>query len=150
MVFRADGEIVEVISFRYGKGIDHLPEIPAKKGCSASWPDIDYTHLTAAQTLDAVYTPYSSSLAEGGGEIPMILVDGSFSPGAEVSHTSEDVTWTDEKGNEYAASAYTVSVSDPELKDIVYTVHFRLPDSGTGPTARSTAVIFFSNAATRR
>lgn len=130
LVFRADGEIVEVISFRYGKGIDHLPEIPAKKGCSASWPDIDYTHLTAAQTLDAVYTPYSSSLAEGGSEIPMILVDGSFSPGAEVSHTSEDVTWTDEKGNEYAASAYTVSVSDPELKDIVYTVHFRLPDSG--------------------
>ena len=57
LTFRADGQIVEVVPFQYGRALDRLPDIPAKKGCSAAWPDIDYTCLTASQTLDAIYTP---------------------------------------------------------------------------------------------
>lgn len=78
LTFVADGVVVEVVPFQYGEGIDVLPEIPAKKGCSASWPDLDYTYLTASQTLEAEYTPYTSALTDGG-ELPEILVDGSFS-----------------------------------------------------------------------
>lgn len=76
----ADGVVVEVVPFQYGEGIDALPEIPAKKGCSASWPDLDYTCLTASQTLEAEYTPYTSALTDGG-ELPEILVDGSSAAG---------------------------------------------------------------------
>ena len=91
LTFVADGVTVAVVPFQYGKGIEALPEIPAKKGYSASWPDLDYTHLTASRTLEAEYTPYTSALTDGG-ELPEILVDGSFSSRAEVSHTTEDVT----------------------------------------------------------
>ena len=90
---------------------------------------MDYTHLTASQTLEAVYTPYTSALTDGG-ELPEILVDGSFSSRAEVSHTTEDVTWTDDRGRTHAGTAYTVTVDDPDLEQVSYTVHYRLPDPG--------------------
>ena len=129
LTFVADGVTVAVVPFQYGKGIEALPEIPAKKGYSASWPDLDYTHLTASQTLEAKYTPYTSALTDGG-ELPEILVDGSFSSRAEVSHTTEDVTWTDGRGQTHTGTAYTVTVDDPDLQQVSYTVHYRLPDSG--------------------
>lgn len=130
LTFRADGKVVAVVPFQYGRGIDSLPEIPAKKGCSAVWPELDYTRLTASQTLDAIYTPYSSSLTDDGQTLPQILVDGSFSSRAAVSHTSEPVTWTDEKGTTHTDTAFTVTVEDPDMAAISYTVHYRLPEEG--------------------
>lgn len=128
LTFVADGVTVAVIPFQYGGGIEALPEIPAKKGYSASWPDLDYTCLTASQTLEAEYTPYTSALTDGG-ELPEILVDGSFSTQATVTHTTKEVTWTD--GNvHHSGTAYTVEVDDPDLEQGTYTVHYRLPDTG--------------------
>ena len=129
LTFVAGGVTVAVVPFQYGEGVESLPEIPAKKGYSASWPDLDYTHLTASQTLEAVYTPYTSALTDGG-ELPQILVDGSFSSRAEVSHTTEEVTWTDARGRTHSGTAYTVTVEDPDLEQVAYTVHCRLPDAG--------------------
>ena len=63
------------------------------------------------------------------GQLPEILVDGSFSSRAQVSHTTEEVAWTD-GGAEYAGTAYTVTVEDPDLEQAAYTVHCRLPDPG--------------------
>lgn len=130
LTFRADGKAVAVVPFQYGRGIDSLPEIPAKKGFSAVWPDLDYTHLTASQTLDAVYTPYTSSLTDDTQALPQILVDGSFSSRATVSHTSEPVSWTDAKGSARTGTAVTVTVDDPDMTAISYTVHYRLPEDG--------------------
>lgn len=130
LTFRADGKEVAVVPFQYGRGIDSLPEIPAKKGFSAVWPDLDYTHLTASQTLDAVYTPYTSSLTDDTQTLPQILVDGSFSSRATVSHTSEPVSWTDAKGTARTGTAVTVTVDDPDMTAISYTVHYRLPEDG--------------------
>ncbi len=126
LTFRADGETIAVIPFQYGKGITSLPEIPAKKGYSASWPDLDYTHLTASQTLDAIYTPYASALTDGE-ELPQILVDGSFSNDSKLSYSTQPVSWTDH-GRIYEGTAYSVIVSDPVMDEISYTVHYRLPD----------------------
>ena len=130
LTFRADGKAVAVVPFQYGRGIDSLPEIPAKKGFSAVWPDLDYTHLTASQTLDAIYTPYTSSLTDDAQTLPQILVDGSFSSRATVSHTSEPVSWTDVKGTARTGTAVTVTVDDPDMAAISYTVHYRLPEDG--------------------
>lgn len=129
LTFVADGVTVAVVPFQYGEGLDTLPEIPAKKDCSAAWPDLDYTHLTASQTLEAIYTPYTSALTDGGA-LPEILVDGSFSSQASVSHTSEETSWTDKNGAVHTGTAYTVTVEDPDLEQVSYTVHCRLPDTG--------------------
>ena len=118
-----------MVPFQYGQGVQSLPDIPAKKGYSAQWPDIDYGHLTFSRTLDAEYTPYASVITDGNG-LPEILVYGSFSRSAKVAHTTADVTWTDESGKEHAGTAYTVTVTDPVLDDVSYTVHYRLPDHG--------------------
>lgn len=128
LTFRADGKEVAVVPFQYGKGIARLPEIPTKKGYSAAWPDLDYSHLTASQTLEAIYTPYTSSLTDGG-DLPDILVDGSFSAQAKVSHTTKETAWTDSKGESHQGTAYTVTVKDPVLDAVSYTVHCRLPEA---------------------
>ena len=129
LTFQADGKLVETMPFTYGEGLDSLPDIPAKKGYSAAWPDMDYSHLTASQTLEAIYTPYTSSLTDGG-QLPEILVDGSFSAQAEVSHTSQEVSWTTERGRTYNGQGYTVTVNDPTLDVVSYTVHCRIPEEG--------------------
>ena len=128
LTFRADGKEVAVVPFQYGKGIARLPEIPAKKGYSAAWPDLDYSHLTASQTLEAIYTPYTSSLTDGG-DLPDILVDGSFSAQAKVSHTTKETAWTDSKGESHQGTASTVTVKDPVLYAVSYTLHCRLTEA---------------------
>lgn len=129
LIFMADEEVVEVVSFQYGKGITKLPEIPAKEGYTAKWPDIDYSCLTFGRTLEAEYVPYESALASAG-EIPQILVDGSFSSGAAIAYESEEMTILDENGKEHAGISVTVRVEDPVLEEVSYTVHYRLPDAG--------------------
>lgn len=131
LTFVAGGKTVEVVPFQYGQGLKSLPEIPAKKGYFAAWPDIDYTHLTASETLEAVYTPYRSVLSEGG-DFPDILVDGTFSGQAQVTHTTQEVSWTDPNGKTYTAIAYTVTVDDPDLKSVSCTVHYRIPEGMNG------------------
>ena len=60
LTFVADGITVAVVPFQYGEGVESLPEIPAKKGYSAAWPDLDYTHLDCQP-------------APGGGIYPLYL-----------------------------------------------------------------------------
>ena len=129
LTFMADGVTVAVVPFQYGEGIEALPEIPAKKGYSAAWPDMDYTCLTASQTLEAIYTPYTSALSDGGA-LPELLVDGSFSSQARVTHTTQEVTWTDDNQVQHTGTACTVQVADPALDQVSYTVHYRLPEPG--------------------
>lgn len=129
LTFTADGEVVSVVPFQYGKGITSLPEIPAKEGYSAKWPDLDYSCLTFSQTVEAEYTAYESALSAGG-EIPVLLVDGSFSSGAVIEDETQELTFNDAKGKEHAGTAVTVRVKDPVMEEISYTVHYRLPDAG--------------------
>ena len=48
---------------------------------------------------------FTSSLTEDTQTLPQILVDGSFSSRATVSHTSEPVSWTDAKGTARTGTA---------------------------------------------
>lgn len=131
LTFVADGKTVDVLTVPYGGSVTALPDIPAKEGCSAAWPDLDYENITASRTVEAVYKPYTSALTDGG-ELPVILVDGSFSSAAQISHTSREETWTDEKGREHQGTVWTVTVTDPELEEMSYTIHCRLPEEGAG------------------
>lgn len=130
LTFTADGKTVAVVPFLYGEGIDSLPAIPAKDGHSARWPAIDYTHLTYSQTVEAEYIPYSTALADSEA-LPNLLVDGSFSSGAAISQSREEVTFTDAKGKEHSGTAWTVTVLDPTFASPDCTVHYRKPDVTT-------------------
>lgn len=129
LTFVADGETVAVLPFRYGEGVASLPAVPSKNGCIGQWPDIDYTHLTYSQTLEAEYIPYTSALSDGSGDLPQVLVDGSFGPQAAVTTTSQEIAFTDDAGREHTGTAYTVTVTDPQFGAPDCTVHFRKPDT---------------------
>lgn len=133
LTFVADGETVAEIPFSYGGSLDSLPEIPAKAGCSAKWPDLDWSFLTFSQTLEAEYTPYASSLSDGSA-LPQVLVDGSFSADAAIDVKAADGEWTDQHGSSHSGTIYTVTVTDPVLETPTYTIHYRLDDPGRNYT----------------
>ena len=128
LTFTADGRTVAVIPFRYGEGISELPTLPAKDGCVAQWPDMDYSHLTYSQTVEAEYTAYTSALADND-EVPNILVDGNFSKNAVVTTETENVEFAEASGTVHTGTAVTVTVSDPVFGAPACTVHYRKPDT---------------------
>lgn len=129
LTFVADGQTVATVTFRYGEGVTSLPAVPQKDGYVGRWPDLDYTHLTYSQTVEAEYTPYASALADDSGETPQVLVDGSFSPQATVDVTTGEVSFADADGHAHSGTAYTVTVTDPLFGAPDCTVHFRKPDT---------------------
>lgn len=129
LTFIANGKTVEVIPFRYGDGLDSLPEIPAKSAHSAQWPQMDYSFLCFSHTLEAQYTPYDTALSDGL-SLPDYLVDGSFSPEAQTSVTRSEVDWVNRKGEVCQVPVYTVSVTDPQAEQVSCTLHWRLPGDG--------------------
>lgn len=134
LVFQADGKTVATIPFSYGDSLDSLPEVPEKEGYTGAWPQLDLDHLTFSQTLEAIYTPYSSALAPEEAQPPQILVDGSFSQDAQISHSSAPVSWTDSNGHSHEGTAYTVTIQDPVLDLPDYTIHYRLTQAKGHPT----------------
>ena len=131
LTFVADGQTLDTVEIPYGGALETLPSIPAKEGCSAAWPDLDYGHITVSQRVEAVYTPYVSALSDGG-TLPQILVDGSFSTQARMTQDSREEGWTDENGGAHSGTVWTVTVTDPNLEDAAYTVHYRLPEGTKG------------------
>ena len=129
ITFVADGRVISTVPVRYGQGVENLPALPPREGYSAAWPALDYSCVTASQTVEALYTPYAASLA-GEGTPPQFLVEGSFSPEAHLSHRSEEVTWTDAGGTTHKGTAWTVTVEDPVLPVSSCTIHYRLPEEG--------------------
>ena len=93
LVFVADGVTIKTIHFEYGDSITEaeVPAVPEKEGYTGAWPEFDLTNLTFSRTLEAVYTPLDTSVAsaEGrdGGVQAIVLVEGSFKPGASVEAT---------------------------------------------------------------
>lgn len=125
LIFMADGKVVATVPFRYGDSLTQLPDIPEKAAHSARWPERDYSRLTFSYVLEAEYTPYDTALSDGQ-PLPAFLVDGSFSPDAEVTITEQKTDWSDGK----EVTAYTVTVTDKQAAQVFYTLHWRLPDQG--------------------
>lgn len=126
-----DGEsVVATLTVPYGGALDSLPEIPAREGCSASWPALDYSCITASRTIEAVYTPYRSALSDGS-EPAQILAEGRFGTAAKLSAVSEESTWQDASGASHTGTVWTVTVTDPELGVSSRTLHCRLPEDGS-------------------
>lgn len=131
LLFTADGRTVEKRTVAFGAAAGELPEIPAKEGCSAAWPELDYGCVTASRTVEAVYTPYRSALSDGT-EPAQLLAEGSFGSGAALTVSSGEVSWTAEDGRTLEGLAWTATVDDPELGASAYTLQFRLPEEGGG------------------
>lgn len=110
VTFTADGKALASFTCKYGDALDEslIPEVPEKKGYYGSWPETDYSFIRGNLVLEAEYRPWISSVA--GGEKDengrsLVMVQGSFRPGAELLRTEEDgtyrleIVYRDEAGN---------------------------------------------------
>lgn len=127
ITFVAEDKVIGVSQFQYGKGIEKLPEIPAKKGYTGKWPELDYSHLYFDRIVEAEYVPYDTAIARNRGSL-QLLVDGSFSPDAEIEQSAEAESFTDESGRTHSGTAYRVKVLDPNLEQITFNVHLKVPE----------------------
>lgn len=94
LTFRADGAVVDSVTVDYGGSFDAgaAPAIPAKDGCTASWPAFVTENIRFDQVIDAVYTPLStvvSGTEQRADGRPILLAEGSFGTG-DLTMTASD------------------------------------------------------------
>lgn len=77
LVFTAGGETVAQVPFRYGQALETLPPVPEREGFYGAWESFDQTRLTFDRTIEAVYTPWITTLSDEEGQI---LAEGRFTP----------------------------------------------------------------------
>lgn len=89
VTFVAEGRVVATLPVAYGGSLEEsrFPALPQKEGYYGAWEEFDSGRILRSRTVNAVYTPWVSTLASG--ELfPNLLVEGAFGTDAqlEVSH----------------------------------------------------------------
>lgn len=87
VTYLAEGEVVSTFPFSYGESLagHEPPTVPAKEGYAGSWEDIGEDAITRDHVLEAVYAPYTTTLASTvvrGGSRALLLVEGTFDESA--------------------------------------------------------------------
>lgn len=90
IVFQVEGKELASYTCHYGEGLmqEQIPEIPAKEGCYAVWPEYDLNHITGNKILEAQYEKWNHSIASNetnGSGKSILLVEGNFLPEALLS-----------------------------------------------------------------
>lgn len=127
--FVADGKKIGALPFAYGGSVAEgdIPAVPQKEGFYAHWEEFSTQNLLRSRVIEAVYTPWDSTISSGGSRAEL-LAEGSFSPDAGIEVTP----WTPEtvpEGRELRAG-WHYAIQDPE-REVQPTVRLRvLAESG--------------------
>ena len=83
----AEDELLETVSYSYGQLLTDLevPAVPEKPGYYGVWEEIGESRVTIDHVVEAVYTPYTTTLASSAmrdSVHPVFLVEGIFGGGA--------------------------------------------------------------------
>ncbi len=119
----ADGKPVESVDYLYGDELseEDVPEVPDKDGYYGVWEDAGEETVTVDHVLNAVYTPYVTTISGGGmrDEVHYVfLVEGKFDDTARLSAEAEVRTENKERWN--------IRLSGSDGED-AHTVHFAAP-----------------------
>lgn len=112
--FVVDGKTVAELPFSYGDDLDLslVPQAPEKDGQFGVWPDYPTQDLRRSMVLEASFSAPVTTLASGE-SIPVLLVQGTFSPDAAL--TVEALDLPDNAPSGYAPiAAYTYTVTGCE------------------------------------
>lgn len=131
VTFVAGDMTVGTVGCVYGKGIvsGSIPAVPAKKGYTGYWPDMDYAAVAANMTLHAIYNPEQASLASQevreGTPMSILLLEGSFDDCAGLELTEYTGALPEIDGGT-VLEAWTYTVTDNQTGG-TYAVHFLRP-----------------------
>lgn len=80
LTFVAGDEMVKQLCVHYGQSLveSELPAVPEREGFYGAWEEFDRTCLRFDRTVEAVYTPWTTTLSGGEGAV---LAEGRFAPG---------------------------------------------------------------------
>lgn len=109
--FVVDGQTVAELPFSYGDDLDLslVPQAPEKDGQFGVWPDYPTQDLRRSMVLEASFSAPVTTLASGE-SIPVLLVQGTFSPDAALTVETVDLPGDVPSGYAPAAAyAYTVT-----------------------------------------
>lgn len=112
--FVVDGKTVAELPFSYGDDLDLslVPQAPEKDGQFGVWPDYPTQDLRRSMVLEASFSAPVTTLASGE-SVPVLLVQGTFSPDAAL--TVEALDLPDNAPSGYAPiAAYTYTVTGCE------------------------------------
>ena len=133
--FEANGKVIKAVSFEYGGSIDasEIPQVPEREGYSGSWPEFDPNNLTFSRVLCAEYISLASTLesaaTSGEAELPILLVEGSYLPGAVVSTTKLEQAPLEVSSGLTPLETISASVSGNGADDKLHTVHYLIPET---------------------
>ena len=85
--------------------------MPKRDGCYAAWEEFSTAGLRRSRIIEAVYTPWESTISSGGNK-PAMLAEGSFSPAADIA-LGDWAPETAGRGKTLAAS-WSYAVTDSE------------------------------------
>lgn len=105
--FLADGTLVGKADCAYGQAVEtaKIPEIPEKSGFYGEWETEKLEHVLVDQMVHAVYRPFTSAIASSDEKKPLMMAEGAFYPGAELS------AWEEEPAAVYAGTPENYRVS---------------------------------------
>ena len=109
--FVVDGQTVAELPFSYGDDLDLslVPQAPEKDGQFGVWPDYPTQDLHRSMVLEASFSAPVTTLASGE-SIPVLLVQGTFSPDATLTVETMDLPDNGPSGYTPAAAySYTVT-----------------------------------------
>lgn len=129
VTFLADGQIVERVVCGYGDSLSEeaMPEVPEKEGFFEYWEDVDLSNIRRNYKVNAVYVPWTSTIASSEDPMPSLLAEALFHEAAAISAQELSAAELEEEGiSDPAGSrilkAYRYEISDPENPEAPETV----------------------------
>ncbi len=126
----ADDKLVGSVDYLYGDAPENIPEVPEKEGYYGVWEAIGEEYVTVDHVLNAVYTPYVTTLASADmrDEVHYVfLVEGKFDDKAELSAKAGERTDTSER--------WDIMLSGSDGAE-THTVHYAAPEAWDGVTLK--------------
>jgi hypothetical protein len=123
--FIIDGRSVKRIPISYGQSISEadVPNIPEKEDCYGQWEEFNRENIRRSIKVNAIYEKWITTLSSKE-DIPIMLVQGHFSPNAEV--VLDQWVYGDPVSNQYdVTGGYNYNVKD-STKSLPETMVFRL------------------------
>lgn len=127
LTFEADDEVIDKVDCDYGDSLseNQIPKVPAKEGFFGEWKRTDFSKVTADEVVKAKYSRIemliASNLTRKNG-LPILLAEGDFSKGDELTLEKQTVSLPLEKGR------WRVTV--PDDREEVHTFRY-LPSKKT-------------------
>lgn len=112
ITFQAEGQTIAVLPVEYGGSLDpaQFPEVPIRDGGDyGAWEAFSYRRILRSRTVSAVYSDWLTTISSGG-DHPILLADGAFSPDALLTLQEQTVEAVPPDGYHLAALyAYAIS-----------------------------------------